>query len=381
VGLYLRAESREIALTPSRWEKLLEEHAIKEGDLIGTYRLAPGGGVSWYFANQGLLFFLARQSDKVRGYLEAYLRHVLPDGTIQDFAADLVTRRDPDSHDAYAASFIRLAIAYVWQRRDLDWWRANGGKIKEIGRRNILNQVKANGLVRVFQYPHPNAFGYLMDQCEVYAGAAALATWLEWMGEAEAGRWRNFVTGLGGSIAKLYDERREVWRWHDGEPSFEGRWYPNGVAQIFPHLFGVPEAHRVAERSYQRLTESCPEWWRRSCDAYPWLMVGYYQLAFRGGVLEARAMLGQALALLNRPELRGRLHIGELGYAQAIEDLLAAAGAQAEESQQSEPAEMSWFWDHGDIQRQDVVILKTGSGASGKADPGMRSVFQIEQRR
>src|SRR5215831_3368045 len=168
----------------SRWRRRIDELKVNSGRLAGAYRIRPAGGINWYFSHKALSFLVDEDPEGVLAYLNLYTADVLPDlAYTQDWAEDLTTPRFPDSHDAYAGTLLSLAARYVTATGDISWLHERRGKLATIAETNILSQFKANGLVRVYQRPHVSDMGYLMDQCECYAGLRDFGRALESVGD------------------------------------------------------------------------------------------------------------------------------------------------------------------------------------------------------
>lgn len=307
---------------------MLAELEVDSGPYQKAYRLTANGPVNWYFANKALWFFVEQIPEKIRDYLNLYLRWSESHGWIApDIDADLKTILHPDSHDAYAATFMRLAVEY-WRYTDDDvWWNENSRKVKQIAFTNILNQQKPNGLVRVFQSPHSNDISYLMDQCEVYAALADLARRLMRSKDPDAYLFQQSAQQLAFSIDQLFDWTVRAWRWADVEPRIQPRWYPDVVAQIFPHHYGVvtgTELDRIRfESAYEFLNQSAPRWWEIAYDPFPWLMIGYYAASKQNDTIRGAALLDFAKKrFLANADMRGYFNILEIGFAFGIERAL-----------------------------------------------------------
>ena len=221
------------------WQRLLSELAVTSGPYAGAWRSAPNGPISWYFANIGLAFFTRDIPDQARNYLNLYLNSLNPQSIITDVAADLVTPLAADSNDAYAGTFLSLAVRYVRVTGDSAWWKANLGSLKLLAYSNLLTQVKPNGLVRAFQAPASNGIGYLMDQCEVYAGLRDFGQYLLETNDPDAAYFASFAVNLGIAIHAQFDANANLWLWCDVPSPPGNAWYPNLTAQIYPHLYDV----------------------------------------------------------------------------------------------------------------------------------------------
>jgi hypothetical protein len=308
------------ALFRTDWRAELHRLRIDSGPLTGAYRTMPGGGINWYFANKALYFQVKHTQQRVLEYINLYLRLLDRDTCIAtDWSADLSTLQAPDSHDAYAATFLSLASKYVTQAEDAAWFKAAWPHLEAVAERSLLDQRKKNGLIRVYQKPHQRSTAYLMDQCEVYAGLRDVAGALQFFGYREARKYEAASTELAEAIhSRLYDSRRKLWKWSDESQGHEQRWYPELVAQVFPHLCGVNTSRpdRDQERyahAYTLLEANAPRWWTRLNDAFPWLAIGYYAATCQSETSKARKMLATVTALP-----RERFTVMDLAYAAEI---------------------------------------------------------------
>jgi hypothetical protein len=319
------------------WQRLLGELTVTTGPYQGAYRSLPGGPINWYFANIGLWFFVDSAPGNIRNYLDAYIRTIDPVySSINDVAADLATPVPPDSNDAYAGTFLRLAVRYTTITGDSAWWAANLVSLKRIAYSNILTQIKPNGLVRTFQAPSANGIGYLMDQCEVYAGLRDFAQLLIQTNDPDSAYFAGFAPNLGTAIHAMYDYSQMLWNWCDVPCPPGNAWYPNLTAQIFPHLYDVhsndaPADYARLYSGYSVLDAAAPDWMSRPQDLYPWLVVGYYAVA----CLNLGDLALDMLRMVRKYYLPGAVNTGrflvsEIGYVQGIQ--LAAASIPEPES-------------------------------------------------
>lgn len=307
------------------WKRLFEELAVEGGAFDGAFRSLPNGPVNWYFANLGLAFVVDAMPDEVRRYMDAYLRSKDPlRHWIADVAPDLGSRRPPDSHDAYAGSFLSLAVRYTRVTGDSAWWKINVTQLKAIAYSNVLTQIKPNGMVRAFQAPDPNGIGYLMDQCEVYAGIRSFAEYLLEANDPDANYYASFPPQLGIAIHSLFDAGRDRWNWCDVDSPDGNAWYPNLTAQIYPHLYDVhstdaPGDYYRLHRGYEILQAGAPDWTSRPQDLYPWMVVAYYAAGPGSDPQQAARML----AMTRRYYLPGSVNVGrftiaDIGYARGL---------------------------------------------------------------
>lgn len=245
----------------------LEALIVKSGPYAGALRLSPRGGINWYFANVALTHALPALPRETRAYLDAYVRNLDPQRlTIDDVAADdggkLAQPQPPDSHDAYAATFISLAVGYAETARDARWWRSHREIVKAIAYRNILQQIKPDGLVAVYQRgsqpaavdPHEAAIGYLIDNCEVYGALVDLSRRLNAERDKDAAYYATFVVPLGNAIAALFDRQANAWRASDDVARVGTDFYPDCLAQAYPGLYAVVSGTPADVRSRDALS-------------------------------------------------------------------------------------------------------------------------------
>jgi hypothetical protein len=307
-------------MTGSSWRTRLFELKVLDGPLAGAFRVRAGGGINWYFSHRAMWFVVDYDPGTVVRYLDLYLNEILlGSGYALDRGDDLLTTEFPDSHDAYAGAVLSLAARYATATGDLDWLRDRGPKLATIADANILSQAKLNGLIRVYQTPHMNGMGYLMDQCECYAGLRDFGRALEVANHRSASVYADAAVRLGGAInAILYDPQNKAWRWSDDGTTIQQRWYPDLAAQVFPHLYGVVTSERERDLTryadgYSFLCSGAPEWWDRLYDPFPWLVIAYYVASRLGDTERARRMLATAASL--PPD---RFTVMDLAYADAV---------------------------------------------------------------
>jgi hypothetical protein len=311
------------------WGRLIGELAVTTGAYAGAFRSAPNGPINWYFANLGLMFFTDAIPDAVRNYLNRFIGSLGPRSTFTDVAADLSTLLAPDCNDAYAGTFLRLAVRYTRSTGDSTWWKANLASLKALAYFNLLTQLKSNGLVRAFRPPNSNGIGYLMDQCEVYAGLRDFGQYLIETNDSDATYYSSFAMSLGGAIHTQFDANANRWLWCDVPSPAGNAWYPNLTAQIYPHLHDVHSADAPGDyyrlhNGFKVLSEAIPDWSTRPQDLYPWLVVGYYAALRQEQPAQSLAMLSMVLKYYLPGFVNtGRLLISEIGYVRGI--MLAAA--------------------------------------------------------
>lgn len=319
--------------------------------LEGAYRVAPAGKINPYFANLGLFHFVGDFPEKVREYLEGYLgclrdhpgsrggRLVMTDFHEPDFygAPRRFAATDPDSHDAYAATFLLLVAEYVETTDNRAWLRAFADRIKEYADANLLGLRKPSGLCRVFQRTTENASGYLMDNAENHAGLRRFARALDSIGDPDADRFRDAAEAARIGINRLFEGVAGNGRWcvSDLVRAGDGSFYPDATCQVYPSLFvnsGDATSQARYEDGHRRLgaLASADEWWNRSRDpaGFPWAILGYY-VALRRPAERAKAVsqLDLVEGLFRDPSTQARVQIHELGWAYGTYKLLNGLGA------------------------------------------------------
>jgi hypothetical protein len=304
----------------SSWRTKLFELKVPDGPLAGAFRVRAGGGINWYFSHRAMWFVVDYDPGTVVRYLDLYLNEILPgSGYALDRADDLLVPQVPDSHDAYAGAVLSLAARYTAATGNFDWLRERRSKLAAIADANILSQVKPNGLIRVYQSPLMNGMGYLMDQCECYAGLRDFGRALELANHRSASVYADAAVRLGEAInTVLYDPQTRAWRWSDGATTIQQRWYPDLAGQVFPHLYGVVTSQRERDLiryadGYAFLCSGAPGWWERLYDPFPWLVIGYYAASRLGDTERAHRMLVTATSL--PPD---RFTVMDLAYADAV---------------------------------------------------------------
>ena len=226
---------------------LLMPFRVDAGPYAGAYLLAPGGAVNWYFATTSLLHLRRLPLAQTRDYLDVYLAHLDPSDGIADVlpqASGIYAPVAPDSEDAYAATFVSLAVRYHEESHDDAWWRRNAATLSAIVYAKLLTQVKSDGLIRA---SHTDPTGYLMDNVEDYAGLRSLSRSLAQAQASDAAYIASFVAPLGAAIQRLYSDQAHAYKWSDNDPIGPLVPYPACTAQVFPQLYDVEGGDRASD--------------------------------------------------------------------------------------------------------------------------------------
>lgn len=294
----------------------LDACRIRRGPCKGAYALLPGGGVVWYFASLALR--LAWDVDpalrwNTRAYLDLHLDRLRPDLTIADVDDPLRDAgwREPDSHDAYAATLLSLACDYAQRFNDMGWFGKRAALLKDLAYANLAVPQKPGGLVGAFQWP--GAPGYLMNNCEDWHGLQRLAQLLRVRGDGDAGYFALVAEGARGGIDSLFDPLAQRWRAADVPLAYG--FYPSAVCQVYAQAFGVPVSASRHDAGYAVLNAEAPGWDACDRDYFPWLALGAVA-ALRGDRARATAQAACCDGLYASD--RARVTINELGWLRLL---------------------------------------------------------------
>ncbi len=322
VGAATHAEATSTTISTVNIDMRIASLRIVSGPYRGGFRIAPGGRLQWYFANIGLIPYVARDTAGVRSYLELYLAQVSAIGTIKDVrppsagwnASTGYTLINADSDDAYAATFLTLVARYVRVTGDLAWFRRNLPALKVIATRNLVAAQKSNGLIRVFQSNSDNgasAVGYLQDNAEDFRGLRDFAATLRRIGDPTAVTYERSAVRVADKLDRLFSHSAAAYRASDADRRVGTAFYPDAVAQIFPQAMGVAPASARFAAGWRALNRMAPHWWDGSYDAFPWAIVGY-TAALRHDCAAARRQ--RATVQRSFGSRRSVVTINELGW-------------------------------------------------------------------
>lgn len=313
---------------------------IPTGPFTGGYEIAPNGRLNWYFTQLGLLpivqFLSAADLDTyIRVYLDLYIKNLSAAATIDDISfpfgranPSVFTKVLSDSDDAYAATFLSLAVRYVRASGNWAWWEANKARIKEVAYRNLAVPTKRNGLISVFQAPRSetNSIGYLMDNCENYRGLRDLAGLLRERSEtSDANYYDLFATNTATAMANvIYNTAGKAFTPSDADLVPTKTFYPGTTCQVYAQAFGVTELSRFFDSAWSYLNAQSPGWEDGRYDPYPWAILGY-AAAMRGQ--RTQALAKQAAIEKLFATNRGLVTINELGFYQRTKSVLAGTAA------------------------------------------------------
>lgn len=343
--------SRHVSLSRAGMLDLLSDMRVTAGAYSGAYLLGIGGYINWYFANIGLVPFVADITANVTAYMDAYVAASNANGnynpstnhSIRDVEDPTGTPvlRGPDADDSYAATFLSLVRAHQLVAGN-GWATANLAKLKNIASFNLVAPMdlptnQANnpdalpGLTRVFQRATDPTWApsiqFLMDNCETWAGLNDFAATLTALADGDAAYYQSFADAAANGVFSLYNGTDHIWRVSTYALDAPGTtWYPDAVAQCWPELWGVPTASASLRRQaysfgYTRMNQLYPGWWNRvlSPDAEPWMSIALVA-AKRGDYAEAQRVMERARRYY--APANSHLLIHDLGHYRALLDLV-----------------------------------------------------------
>ncbi len=245
----------------------------------GAFAMTPAHlHINPYFANLGAASLLSSADflTDVERYLDWYLLHMNPNGSIHDF--QIVNDRvistgcadSTDSTDSYAATFLSLVNGWVKAGGDPNWVRVNMSSLNRV-QGAILDVTDRDALTWAKPY-YP--YKLLMDNCEVYQGWRDWAEVLKRVGlDDESNIADQRADQLFASINRFRSPDGS-WAWALTRvglrlDSYPGRFYPDGVAQLFPLLHGLTDD----PSGYLAFRQAHPEWWQFKTTDFPWMLV------------------------------------------------------------------------------------------------------------
>jgi hypothetical protein len=375
--IYAVADSRTWARRTPRAPLYLAERVaaakITSGPWAGATAINGTGDINWYFANLGLYPFVETLPTQVKDHLDVQIAKFYGSSGTANSAPtwnsvhgttyggspnylrwpyDVTTPRGTpgvkraDSHDSYAATFLRLAVRYATVASGgLTWWDTNIAAIQDCAYYNILTRqrfVGAGYLNETFQDASVYPFCQTMDNIEVYVGLKAALDLMTARGGAQA----TWASGYSGSPANILAGIQAMWSssanaagetewlsvaWDNGASAKLTneltRYYPDLAVGVFAAVFGVPlsstttTAQTRLTRALALLDAKAPHWWlSRAYDLFPWGMLA--TAATRLGLREVGAEWLEFVRRHHANDATGYLYIHELGWARLIERLL-----------------------------------------------------------
>ena len=240
--------------------------------------MASNGDINPYFANiaaQALLKAGPAYNAHVKNYMSWYFAHLNnPDnlgvsGSIYDYYGDERPKNSYDSSDAYCGTFLSLAREYYRATGDIAFLNANKNKLSLIAS-CIDATLQPNNLT----FAKKNyAIAYLMDNVEVWKGYDDYSALLEAMGETQAsGAYAVKASAVRNAIEKLlWVPARSEYLPYYGSTMSWAKFYPDAAANMWPVIFGLPEASSRKNALWTKFKNAQgAKWVSNTADAFPW---------------------------------------------------------------------------------------------------------------
>lgn len=266
-----------------------------------------------YFANLAAQALLTRPGhlQAAERWLDWYLAHLNPDGTVDDYrvvdGAEVATG-SYDSADSYAATCLSLVAAYLRAGGSITWVQARRPALERVAGVLVALTDADDGLTWAKPF-YP--LKLLMDNAEVWAGWEDWAGVLAALGDPEgAARARERATRVRAGLARFEEGGRYAWALGPlgfRRSSDPHQFYPGAVAQFFPFAVGST----ADPTGYHRFNAAHPQWTRLASDHYPWLFAAY--AAARAGDREAVAA-ARAAVRERFPDLRPPWFVAESAW-------------------------------------------------------------------
>jgi hypothetical protein len=342
---------------------------ITSGTWSGATALNDIGDINWYFANLGLYPFVEDVPTQVLDHLNIQITafygasgtastdwttlHGTTHSGYQKWPYDVATpratpvKKRADSHDSYAATFLRLAVRYARVASGgLTWWDTNITAIQDCLYYNILLRQRNTGggyLTETFQDATVYPYCQTMDNIEVYAGTKAALDLMTERGGAQA----TWAAGYSSAASNLLLGVQTMWkttanaagetgwmsvRWDNAAASADTnqmtRFYPDLAVGVYGEVFGVAlnSASSIARErlitTLGYLDAKAPSWWRsRQYDLFPWglLAAAAAKMGLRATAQEWLAFVQRHVAL----DGTGYFLIQDVGWARYVERTLS----------------------------------------------------------
>jgi len=245
-----------------------------------------------YFANMALTSVIELgdvYGDAVKNYMDWYFEHLnrVPDdigvvGTIYDYYSlpdgTEVTEKslDPekknyDSSDSYAATFLSLANAYYNTTGDDGYITGHVDDLKLIAGA-IDATLQPIGLTYAKADYHAL---YLMDNVEVWRGYQDFSELLDSLGDSEANSYFEKAEIVREAIEEnLWDEEKQEYTPYYGHTMKWNVFYADASANLWPIIFDLPEAQGDRKSIiWDKFLTAQPGWLDLTADGFPWVSI------------------------------------------------------------------------------------------------------------
>lgn len=288
----------------------------------GSFLQVAGGGVQPYFTNLALTEALKADSSRaarVKQYLQWYLGklnrpdHLGVSGTIYDYdivAGNEVSAGSYDSSDSYAATFLSLVRSYYEASSDLAFVTGNLADLKTVAGAMDATLQATNLTWGRLDWN----IEYLMDNVEVWKGYQDFAFLLTLAGDGAAAGCSAKASAVRASIeSNLWSPANGHYVPYRTGATNWSTFYSDSVANLWPVLFGLPEALPRRASLWQKfLAAHKASWTANQADPFPWVSV-----ALAGLAAGDNATVESFDAATRARFLPGRTwtwHIGEAGF-------------------------------------------------------------------
>lgn len=327
--IYAIAESRTfyrvVPRAPLDLANRVRESVISSGTWAGAVATNAVGDINWYFANLGLYPFVEELPTIVQDHLDVQIAkfyggsgtansaptwNSLHGTTWNNYFRWPYDVADPrgtpvlkraDSHDAYAGSFLRLAVRYARiASGGLAWWDANVAAMQDCAYYNIIFPIRlvnsgAGYMCDTFQDVDVYPFNQTLDNIEAYRGVKDALDLMTSQGGSQA-TWASTYSGTPANLLSGIQSQFSTSANSNGEANWLSVAYDkvgatrlvNPLERFYPDItIGVPVTvydvplHSTSSINRDRtdavfrwLNAKAPTWFMsRRYDLYPWGIV------------------------------------------------------------------------------------------------------------
>lgn len=288
-----------------------------------------------YFSNLAAISLLNRDPAVVKKYIQWYVAHLGKHdpwgmkGTVTDYiyrGSQEISTRSYDSADAYAGTFLTLALEYHRATSDSDYLKQILPQLYAVAD-TIVALQSGDGLVRA-KISDPSK--YLMDNCEAYRGLIDFAHLLSMLGEqSNAVKYYRKAEAIREGIEhRLWDPTTNSYYWRIHWLGFRQRsdlrkWYPDAVSQLYPILTEVISPNSDQARSiWESFNRHFPGWPRLDHgQKFAWTQVAYVSFKM-GDMQKSQSFVESVKRLFDISGKPGSWHVMESSMLIMVKDAL-----------------------------------------------------------
>jgi len=245
--------------------------------LSADYQGAVQKYMMWYFDH------INRTPDDIGVVGTIYDYYQLPDGTEVTEKERDATKKNYDSSDSYAATFLSLANAYYQTTGDSVFIKNHLADLKLISSA-IDATLQPIGLTYAKKDYHAL---YLMDNVEVWRGYQDFSELLASLKDPEAGLYFQKAENIRTAIEKnLWNEEKQEYTPYYGHTMNWNVFYADASANLWPVIFDLPEAQ--GERAvilWNKFLSAQPSWVNQTVDSFPWMSLALGAVKAKDGVV------------------------------------------------------------------------------------------------